>query len=52
MVVVQFTDESETEIQAVFGCPQDDAIHQSLGEVATDDERYLEFLARFPSPPA
>lgn len=49
MVVVQFADESETEIRAVFGCQQDSAIHKNLGEVPIDDERYLEFLKRFPS---
>lgn len=48
MKYVQFSDESETGIIAVFGCVQDPATHQNLGELADDDERFLAYVASIP----
>lgn len=44
---VQFSDNSETVITSVFGCPQDPESYPFQGEVQDDDERYLAFTQLF-----
>ncbi|WP_448647201.1 phage tail protein [Pseudomonas mohnii] len=40
---VQFSDESQTKVISIFGCPQDEAVWPNQGEVDEDDPRYLAF---------
>lgn len=44
-VYVQFADELEESIIAVFSCPQDETTYPNQGEIEVGDERYVEFLS-------
>ncbi len=44
---VAFTDESETEISASFGCEQDPAVWRNQGIVSADDPRWKAYVASF-----
>ncbi len=41
---VQFSDESQSFITSVFGCPQDPVAHPHQGIVQDDDPRYIQFI--------
>lgn len=43
-IYVQFSDETQTAVTSVFGCPQDPAYWSNQGVVQDDDQRYLDFL--------
>lgn len=43
-VYVQFTDSSETAVQAVFGCPQDSKAYPNQATISDTDPRYLAFV--------
>ncbi|MHC8295311.1 tail fiber assembly protein [Pseudomonas sp. LB3P58] len=43
-IYVQFSDETQTVITSVFGCPQDPAYWPNQGVVQDNDQRYLDFL--------
>lgn len=42
-VFVQFSDETEGVIQAVFSCAQDSEVYPNQGELPSDDPRYVTF---------
>ena len=44
-VFVQFTDENETAICAIFGSMQDPAHYNYLGQVDDTDVRYVKFIS-------
>jgi hypothetical protein len=41
---VQFSDQSQQEVIAIFGCPQNEEAWPNQGEVADDDPRLLSFI--------
>ena len=43
-IFVQFTDETQTSVMAVLGCPQDPEAWPNQGVLEETDERYLSFL--------
>lgn len=43
-VYVQFSDDTETEVISVFGCPQDETTSPNQGEVDDVDPRYIAFI--------
>ena len=48
IVIVEFTDQTETAIKASFSAPQDPIDHPFMGEVEENDPRYVAFLELFP----
>ncbi|WP_159077871.1 hypothetical protein [Dickeya dadantii] len=46
MIYVQFSDSSQTDVVAVFSCPQDEAAYQHQGQVPDNDARYLTFISK------
>lgn len=49
IIYVQFTDQTNTVVCAVFGSPQDPDAWPNLGEIQDDDPRYLAFMNPPPS---
>lgn len=47
MIYIQFKDESQKEVIAVFSSPQSEEYYPNQGEIADNDERYLSFTARY-----
>lgn len=47
MIYVQF-DESEQEVIAVFGKPQDIEVYKNQGQVERDDPRLIEYWQKIP----
>lgn len=45
--IVSFEDDSEEKIVASFGCPQDPKAWPYLGEVESDDPRWIEYASGF-----
>jgi hypothetical protein len=41
---VQFTDSTEAEVLAVFGCLQDPLEYPNQQEISADDPRYVKFI--------
>ena len=49
-VWASFEDAGKTVINAVFGAPQDINYWPWQDQIWTDDQRYLDFAAKFPDP--
>ncbi|UVE47622.1 hypothetical protein KS461_10145 [Pseudomonas chlororaphis] len=47
MKYVQYSDETKTEIIAVFSCPQDEEVYPNEGVVEDDDPLYVAFMKKF-----
>lgn len=45
-VYVQFTDNTDTEILAVFSCPQDPDVYPNQATIDDSDPRYIAFKQR------
>jgi hypothetical protein len=46
---VQFSDNTETVVIAIFGCPQDATVYQNQADIPATDPRYVTFLSALPS---
>lgn len=45
MKCVQFSDEAQTEVVAIFGCDQDEGAYPHLGTLEDDDPLIIAFMA-------
>lgn len=47
-VYVQFTDDENTTVKAIFGCPQDSVTYPNQSVISDSDPRYMDYYNQLP----